>query len=254
MSSVSVVVQGKWLAETIQLLENIKLSKVFDEVIVSCWETCEPKYDCKIVKSDPPENAGMGNRNMQIVSSLRGVRESQGEVCAKLRSDQIISVDSLVLMRDFYEENRDNKHVLQSGSVCVAGIFRPFPFHPRDHIFWGPKLELERIFDIPLDEVVNQANPDYNHETRAESYIGTHYASKFDFNVESYLSRLSESISDGGRLRSEAMAVSDTLTAKIFKPFPRIQFSWPKHGLSSYHYHVTEAMGEYWNEEVKWKR
>jgi len=247
MLKVSAVVQGKFIEESFDVIANIRESGVFDEVIFSGWESCATPSNLDSIKSRKPDNCGIGNRNLQIVSSLEGIKACSGEICVKFRSDQIISVDSLRLMSDFYKECGD-------GAVCVAGIFKPFPFHPRDHIFWGRREELIQIFDIPLDSNPHVSNPDYNKNTRAETYIGAHYAAKFDKRVVEFLDGPELFLGDAAPRRQEAMNISDELTPKIFKPFPRIELSWPKHFLRHYHYHITEAMGEYWNEELKWKR
>ena len=245
-SGISVVVQGQIVPETLELLTNIKTSEVFDEVIISCWDDCKIEANVNLVRSKKPLNHGIGNRNLQITSSLAGLLQTSGKVCVKLRADQIISVESLKLMSEFYDESGDN--------VCVAGIFQPYPFHPRDHIFWGPRHKLIEIFNIPLASCQHISNPDYNKNTRAETYIGAHYASKFDQRISEFLDNPELFLADGGHKRNEAMLISDVLTPQIFKPFPRIKFSWPKHFLREYHYHVTQQMGEYWNEEEKWKR
>jgi hypothetical protein len=247
MPKVSAVVQGKFVEESFDVIANIRESGVFDEVIFSGWEYCSTPVNLDSIKSRKPDNCGIGNRNLQIVSSLEGAKACSGEICVKFRSDQIISVDSLRLMSDFYKECGD-------GAVCVAGIFKTFPFHPRDHIFWGRREELIQIFDIPLDSNPHVSNPDYNKNTRAETYIGAHYASKFNKRVLEFLESPELFLSDVAPRRAEAMNISDELTQRVFKPFPRIKFAWPKHGMSRYHYHVTEAMGEYWNEDTKWKR
>jgi len=257
--SMDFVVQGKvYQRETSQLVKNLLELDFCDRVILSCWETCDNflpmNGKVEVVRSKRPEYAGDANRNLQIVSSLLGIKRSSSEICAKLRSDQIVSVESLKMMNDFYAENRQVCVESQSGAVCVAGIFKPYPFHPRDHIFWGSKKELVRIFDIPLSDEPHIGNRDYSLISRAESYLGVYYAAKFDERALLFSQNISEFISDSSPRRAEAMQISDELTPKIFKPFPRIKFSWPKHGLSSYHYHVTEPMGEYWNEESKWKR
>lgn len=252
------VVQGRvYQYETNELIKNLLALDFCDRIIVSCWEDCantDTSDKIKVVRSKPPEYAGDANRNLQIVSSLAGVRESSSTVCAKLRSDQIISVESLRLMNDFHIENHEGSIKGQSGAVCVAGIFRPFPFHPRDHIFWGPKEELVKIFDIPISRELHNGHREYSRISRAESYLGVHYAARFSEEAATFAGDAPEFLSDEAPRRAEAMKLSDILTAQLFKPFPRIQFSWPKHGLSSYHYHVTEKMGEYWNEELKWKR
>jgi len=258
--SMDFVVQGKvYQNDTCALVKNLLDLDFCDRVIISCWETCDIDFPIsgkvEVVHSKPPEHAGDANRNLQIVSSRSGIKASSSEICAKLRSDQIISVESLKMMNDFYAENRQACAEGQSGAVCVAGIWKPYPFHPSDFIFWGPREELVRIFDIPLNDEPHTVRGygEYSSTSRTESYIGVHYAAKFDKSALFFSQNISEFLPDSSPRRAEAMKVSDELTPKIFKPFPRIEFSWHKQRLSSYHYHITEPLGEYWNEEAKWK-
>ena len=77
-----------------------------------------------------------------------------------------------------------------SGFIFVYGMTKRFPFHPRDHIFWGHTSDLLILFDIPYnnkmpDKVLSNnlpQNPDYEliNYVRAESYIGMHYYAKFN--------------------------------------------------------------------------
>jgi hypothetical protein len=49
----------------------------------------------------------------------------------------------------------------------------------------------------------------------------------------------------------ESFKINDEIITKVFLPFPKINFEWPKHNLKTYHYDFTEKyFGEYWGEDI----
>ena len=74
MPKTSAVVQGAFVSESLDVIANIRESGIFDEVIFSGWDSCAIPRDVECVKSAKPDNSGIGNRNLQIVSSLAGVK------------------------------------------------------------------------------------------------------------------------------------------------------------------------------------
>lgn len=254
MDKMDLVLQGPYnkYAEEI-VSEYLKLDFV-DHVIISCWENDEVSIvddRVKVVKSQDLDNPGLENRNRQIKSSLEGLKAAKTEFAAKLRSDQKITLDSMKLMYDFYQTHKEQELSFFNGSkprnrICVAGIFRPFPFHPRDHIFWGNTQDLIDVFTIPYDDV--SLVPDYTKYLRAEAYICMWYYAKFDPEIIKYISEHTKYLVDRAPNISEALLKSDYWGPKVFKPFPRIDFAWPKHELPKYHYDLTaRVFGEYWD-------
>lgn len=252
------VIQGNISEASKRFVENCLQSGVFDRTIISCWESDDVDWasGLTVIKNKDVENPGTGNRNRQIHSSLAGIKEAGSGDIARFRSDQIISIESLKVMRDFYLSQGEPKLPYLDGElrkkrICVAGIFKPFPFHPRDHIFFGDRRDMIKLFDIAQCRLSGE--PDYNTMTRAESYIGCNYASRFFEDFLLFCENPSDYLSDSARNRSAAMKISDIYRDELFTAFPRIKFSWPKHSLKEYHYHVTQTMGEYWNEDARWK-
>jgi hypothetical protein len=254
MEKIDLVLQGKCDDHTYEIAQSYQRLDFVNNVIISCWENdIERKIDGIVeVRSKDVEFPGVGNRNRQIKSSLVGIRAATTEFCVKLRSDQKISLDSMRLMHEFYQKHRERELVFADNPdkprnrICVAGIFRPFPFHPRDHIFWGNREDLIEVFDIPYDMV--SLNEDYTKYLRAEAYLCVWYFAKFDPTIEEYIRHPTEYLVDGAPRVNEALVKSEALGAKVFKPFPRIEFEWPKHGMKTYHYDYTErVLGEYWD-------
>lgn len=214
-----------------------------DRVIVSSWDNQTPRLffgESKIypIFSKDPENPGIYNRNRQIKSSFEGLKIATADTVVKLRTDQLIPHEELQRMYDFYDGE----------TVHVAGIFQPFPFHPRDHWFWGPRNKVLEVFDIPHDPITPDAGDDYTKYVRSETYIAMWYAALYDERVKKMISNPREYLVDNAPKIQEALNVSDKLTPEIFKPFPRINFLWPKYyGNNGYPYdHKSKDWGEFW--------
>lgn len=251
-----IVLQGNLSEATKAVVNNCLKTSFVEKLIVSCWDTCDTSWienpDIVVVKSRDVDNPGIGNRNRQIKSSLAGVRATTSPHVAKLRTDQIITVDSLEMMYRFFEKFKEPQLKYSDGSgpqtqLFVAGTFWPFPFHPRDHLFFGGREDLIRLFDIPHCPYAPTPDEQYNSFSRAECYIGTHYAKHFLPDIWRFLENPELYLTDAGVYRGEAMALSNDYRDKIFKVFPRIEFAWPKHNMPTYHYWHTQGI-EYWHD------
>lgn len=244
-NSIDIVMQGPVNPYSFQIAEYYLTARFVENVVISTWEgsnipeKLNPRI--KIVLNKDVLNPGVGNRNRQIYSSSEGLKRVSTEFCLKCRTDQRIYLDSLLLMRAFYEKNKEGE--FGNNQICSASIFPSFPFHPCDHIFWGDAVDLSELFNVPLDPDP-QEEPDYaTRHTRAETYIGASYCAKFDQRVFEFIQSPKKYLTDAAPNRDEAIKVSDELTRKVFKPFPRIHFDWPKHYNHDYFY-FTNPYGE----------
>lgn len=253
-NNIDIIVQGTYNDYTGEIVRNYLNLDFVNRIIISCWENdiVNLTHDkiC-ILQSKDVKYPGLTNRNRQIKSSYEGLKLATSEFSVKLRSDQKISLDSMKLMYNFYNNNKEQELCFSNGlkpknKICVAGIFKPFPFHPRDHIFWGNTQDLIDVFNIPYDNI--SINEDYTKYVRSEAYICMWYYARFDKDIERFINNPTNYLVDNAPLIKEALLKSDFLGPKIFKPFPRIDFAWPKHGLNSYHYNLTASQfGEYWD-------
>ena len=73
------------------------------------------------------------------------------------------------------------------------------------------------------------------------SYFSINYCKYFNNTIEYYLNNYKEYIVDNAPKINEAFELSKNILTKIFLPFPKIDFEWPKHGLKKYHYELTEG-------------
>jgi len=248
MQKLDLVIQGQIFDYTQKIVDSYKTLEWVNDVIVSTWEDDPPILADKVVRSLPITNLGIGNRNAQIVTSHRGLQEVKTDFCAKLRSDQTISLDSMNKMYGFSLKNQEK--------ICVAGFYRPFPFHPRDHIFWGQTAEVAEVFDIPLDKQekvpISELWPQkgsYAQYTRAECYLVSQYLAKKYSRVKAMTENPQNFLVDFSPQWETARELSEELMDKHFIPFPKIDFQWPKHNITSYDYEGCAAFyGEFWSD------
>jgi hypothetical protein len=263
-----IVLQGPANSYTLEIANHYLCLPFVNNIIISCWEgdSIFDTYNSKIIllKNKNIPNSGCGNRNFQIKSSLEGLKLVKCNFAVKLRSDQKIGLNSMYAMFHFYNKHKErelhfhNNPSKPKNKICVAGIFRPFPFHPRDHIFWGNTQDLIDIFNIPycddnyykeFDNVND--NILYKQTIRTEAYIAVHYYAKFEPKIDLFINNYKSYLVDDAPLISETFKVNDEIITKVFKPFPKIDLEWPKYNLSNYHYDYTEKMlGEYWSDET----
>lgn len=254
-----IVLQGKYDSDTDEIIrEYLKLPWV-DRIIVSCWESDKPmsvfSNRLREVRSPLPVSPGTDNRNMQIVSSLAGIKRATTFYTAKLRSDQLYDLNSMNRMYEFFKKNR------KPNKLFVAGTYTKLLFHPRDHIFWGSKEDLINLFSCPLEtnglaDRINVKKEDlhkyYNEFTRAETYIGAHYIARFHPEVNRFLLHPEKFLFDGAPNWMDAHKLSLLYTDEYFTPFPRsgIDLKWKRKGWNSYPYDAQYESGERWGAEL----
>lgn len=254
------MIQGSFRPESLHVVQNYVNSGIFDKVVYS-GRTDQAEgvrtqlaYLRDVVKvfSDPPANCGVGNRNIQITSTNAGLSQVETPFVWKVRSDQILPVSTLHKIYEFVTNLENDKYHIppslidMDGPVFVMGNYTRFPFHPRDHMFIGRTSDVKDVFDIPLDYI--SQSTDYSKWLRAEAWIGANFLAKKGVRVRHFLENFQEYLVDNAPQIGYAREISEMITPKVFRALPRIEFSWPKHGLERYHYHVGESLSEYWHE------
>lgn len=242
-----IVIQGQYTEYTDLIVDSYLKIPFVNTIIVSCWEDNKvPKENRRVlhVRNQYPESPGTDNRNLQIVSSLNGLKKCQTNFSIKTRSDQKFSYDSMMKMFDFFMEHNQSNVQYQYDStkpknkILVAGIYPGLLFCPRDHIFWGHTDDLIELFNIPLEKYgfIDKVRVPkyllwkyYDHFIRTETYIGTHYCSNFDETLNRFLLKPEEHLYDGAIYWYYAKDFSDRITPLIFKSFSKdcINFDWP---------------------------
>lgn len=248
MLKLDLVLQGSIRPETYEIIQQFSELEFVNKIILSSYKTSDIPRNVVFVDNDVIDPPGVGNRNLQINTTINGLKKVDTEFCVKLRTDQIIPKHSMYLMYDYWLNNDDplnrkkekNKPL---GRLYVCGLYRNFPYHPRDHVFWGFTEDIVRLFEVPFDF---KTDPDYTRNVRAETYIGQYYYAKYNPKIYNHILHYDEYLVDGAPKHNEAMSTDWVLRDELFKVFPRIEFAWPKHFLTNYHYHVGEQCSEYW--------
>lgn len=238
------VLQGECSPYTLKIIKKYRKLKFVNRIILSTYEneTCSRVgSEVEIVFNEIITPRGVGNRNLQINTSRRGLERVTSPFCAKMRSDQLIRTASMKMMYEYWEKRH------QEGRLFVLGMYRAFPYHPRDHLFWGKTEDVKNVFAIPFDPDPDPV-PDYRYKTRAETYIGQFYYARFDPTIYEHIQNPLEFTVDSAPRLSEALEKDFFMRDKVFVPFPKISMAWPKHGLRQYHYHVGAQLTEYWGE------
>ncbi len=246
-TKVDIVIQGEYTDYTDEIIELYLTLPFVNNIIVSCWEdNRENTYYENIifVRNKYPESPGTDNRNLQIVSSLNGLKKCQSQFSIKTRSDQKFTYESMMNMYDFFIHNNQKSINYQYESdkpynkIMVAGIFSYLLFCPRDHMFWGRTEDLVELFDIPLEKngfIEKVRIPKqrlwmyYDHFIRTETYIGVHYCSKFNEELYRMILNAHDYLHDGSIYWYHSKGVSNNITPLVFKSFPKsmIYFDWP---------------------------
>lgn len=238
---IDIVLQGPYSDYTKFIIEEYRKLSWVGKIILSSYQKINDLDVDQIVNDQffcP--TPGIGNRNLQILTSRAGLNQVTSQYAIKMRTDQFIRLHSMEVMKEFWEKNKEwNK-------IFVLGMYRDFPYHPRDHVFWGYTTDLMNLFDIPFD---TNENPDYNHNVRAETYIGQFYYASFDDRVAIHIDSPQDFLYDNAPRKQEALDLDYSMRDELFVPFPRVSLQWPKHGLNEYHYHVGTSLSEYWGNE-----
>lgn len=255
---IDIILQGRYSEFTNRVISDYFDLPFVNNIILSCWEddvvNCPFNEKLKIVLNKFPVTPGTDNRNLQILTSLAGVKLSTTEYSIKMRTDQKYTQESMMNMYQFFIENRNEDRIF------VSGTYPYLLFHPRDHVFWGKTNKLLNMFDIPLEingliDKVRISKYElwkyYGHYTRTETYIGTHYCSNYDSRLKIFLLYPNEYLFDNASKWQESYEISQELSKKLFKSFPRygVDLIWPNKDWYSYPYDNQYYTGERWHED-----
>jgi hypothetical protein len=241
-----VVIQGSYTDFTDDIIDSYLKIPFIDNIIVSCWDDNKQskcRDNVKFIRNQYPSSSGTDNKNLQIATSLNGLKESSSKFSIKTRSDHKFTYDSMMKMYDFFIQY--NQRILSyqyddsrpKNRILVAGIYADLLFHPRDHLFWGHTEDLVDLFDIPLEknglvDIVKVPKERlwmyYEYFIRTETYLGSHYCSNFNDEIIRFLLLPKEHLYDNAVYWNHCKQKSDELCRLVFKSFPKdaIQFDW----------------------------
>ena len=265
MEKLDVVIQGPYTDFTDYIVDSYLDIPFVNNIIVSCWkDDKESKYKqrVKFVRNDYPQSPGTDNKNLQIFSSLNGLKSCETKFSIKTRSDQRFSYDSMIKMYDFFLSENNKKISYEYdperpyNRILVAGFYPDLLFAVRDHLYWGNTKDLIELFDIPLEQnslvdiikVPKEKMKNYlQYFTRTETYIGAHYCANFNEEVNRLLLLPKEHLYDNAIYWYYSKEISDIITPSVFKSFPKdfVTVEWNKYGNLEFHFHGFS----FWNED-----
>lgn len=261
MIPTDIILQGPVHPYTEEIANYYSTLPFVNCVIVSSW-----KDSPSLISNNPrvfqlqSEDAsfpGSWNRNRLIKSSYEGLKVAPSDYAIKMRTDQIVSLDSMNKLYNYYHNGNstdikrlDGKTVEKIG---IMGICSDFPYHPIDHVLWGRTKDLIDFFDVPHDtswydeQAIGKSYGEIY--VRSEVYVTTPYVAKFSIQTQTHLSNPDKYLKDKADSVEEALVESRRVMDDIFLVFPPFQMQWPKNGMMQYHYDVmaTEQGGHaYW--------
>jgi hypothetical protein len=235
----SVVLQGPIHPFTPEIIDHYLDTDIIDEVIVSCWSTdsidhSDPRVI--IVKSDIStiSHFGGGNINLQLTTSLTGLKAVKNEVSFKIRTDQQIKKEDFINLYNLFY-SLDHKPIekldgsFAKSKILCTGYFKKFPYHPRDHIFLGFTEDMISLFNAPLSSQPNMYH-DFTKAIRAEAYLGAYYFAQFSEKSKNHITNFNDYMLDDSRLKYEAEAEDSLWYDKIFIVSPIVNIIWKKYG------------------------
>ena len=259
---INVVIQGGMQYQNFVLKAAADYAKLefVTRVIISTWEGEEidsnhiknPKV--VLIKSQQPDNPGPGNMNLQLKSSLEGVKLCHDGLIMKTRSDQHLFEHSFRKWMTFFQKHKDEETlkyldgVQQKSKIFLIGNNKFHPFHPQDHFLWGYKQDMLRLLDIPAISAPSwtwrDAPVDFTSKLRPPIYFGMHYYKQFYPEIQKFIDDEKKYLLDEAPKYQEAMDFYIPIKDSIFRVFPRIDLRWEKY--NSGYWYTYEAGGEYY--------
>ena len=169
----AIVIQGPIAYDNNYTVETFKLYRsIYPNVpiVVSTWKNeatkafrkeCE-KNSVVLLENEPPSSSGFFNMNLQLVSSLQGVKYVKENTSAKFvlktRNDQRINYSNfLVYFKNLLETfppkgDKLHKRIIFLGSLANKDT----PFHPHDFLSFGHIEDIFKLYDISIDDKVDK--------------------------------------------------------------------------------------------------
>ena len=179
----AIVLQGPVRTEKNFTVETVKYYKRCYPgvtVIVSTWTESDTtakaeaeKLGAIWIESEPPEMRGAGNVNMQLASSLAGMKKAKSLGCKyamKTRTDhRFYAADVLQYFRNLQMAfPSENTEMVSDRIVFISyrWSFRYFPFFLCDHATFGTIDELIKLYSVERDVRPNNFHKKHEKEER----------------------------------------------------------------------------------------
>ncbi len=192
-----IVLQGPIMTESNFTLETIRIyKKIFPTttIILSTWENEDKdvlemikKENIQIILNKKPNFFGQQNINLQIVSSLSGVKKAKQEDCKyvlKTRTDQrIYSPDALRLFYNLIKSFPINNKIQKERIIGLSlNTFKYRLYGLSDMNIFSQIDDALLYWDIPLDKRINPTKMSDPKENKriCEVYLTTEFMKKIN--------------------------------------------------------------------------
>lgn len=177
----AIVIQGPIAYDNDYTVETFKLYRsIYPNVpiIVSTWQgeaTNDFRKECRdnlivLLENEPPKERGAFNVNMQLKSSIQGVKFVRENTCAKFvlktRTDQRINrFDFLVYFKNLLATFPPKDDKLNQRIIFLSEpMLNQFPFYYQDYLSFGHVEDIAKLYSIP-----------FHSEPGEMSYTSAHY-------------------------------------------------------------------------------
>lgn len=194
-AATSIVIQGPIITKRNFTLETIKLYKrIFPNVqlILSTWNNTDPRtiaslqvLGIDIVLNPKPNQSGISNINMQIVSTVQGLRKAQTSgalYVLKTRTDQrFYAPDTITYLFSLIDAFPLKIKVAQKKRLIGLGFntFKYRPYSMSDMFLFGTIDDMLMYWDVPLDTRVFPTKPRTIREWTANQICETYFSIHF---------------------------------------------------------------------------
>ena len=257
-SKLAIILQGAMIHKNDFTLRIVKrYLKTFSGavIILSTWDdedtsaflslACPDSF--KIVKSSKPENTGVSNFNLQLISTLAGLKIAQGLNCEfvlKTRTDQALMNPEALQHIDFvfhkYSGNNENGRIVAASRNTF--LYRLYGIS--DMFLFGSIVEMQKFWQVPQDLRIRESQQlstnstqvtlrNYSKEELVEVYLVANYLRKK--NLEPKFT-LEDSIK---AYRDHFIILDSGTLGLIWNKYTRNANRWSKEFVPNPHYEVT---------------
>tara|TARA_R100000908_G_C3753608_1_gene147962 strand:- start:1554 stop:2411 length:858 start_codon:yes stop_codon:yes gene_type:complete len=271
--NLDIIVQGGLWPFTNQTLYYYKSLPFVNNVILSTWED-EQYLDTidwtgPIVLSKKPKKNGVGNMNLQILSTHAGLKESKAKYAMKTRTDW--KVYDHYIDREFNDFLQRSANLPKIQFLDREGYARPIfagalahnlPYHPNDVLMLGRTQDLQEFWNLSFtEEECDHSNEWGNHHQQADKgldftktvrnpvWFGLNYAAKFSKVAKKHLENFSEYVLDNAPKYDEAMKEYEKIRNFLWQPMRKPDIWWVKTPDNKYPDHWTFDYDYYYNNE-----
>lgn len=199
----AIVIQGPIAYDNNYTVENFKLYRsIYPNVpiIVSTWQgeaTNDFRKECRdnlivLLENEPPKERGAFNVNMQLKSSLQGVKfvreNTSAKFVLKTRTDQRINrFDFLVHFKNLLATFPPKDDKLNQRIIFLSyPQLNQFPFYYQDFLSFGHVEDISKLYSIPFHSEPGEMSYTSAHYERMRKFVNKvlNISHSVDYNSE----------------------------------------------------------------------